>query len=64
MRLSFGLKCSPALLMLALYKILIPDAGNDDEFLEIKKKLYHNFYMDNGGFTINNLDELSMDVQS
>ena len=58
-RLSFGLNCSPSLLMLALYKILILDAENDDELLEIKKKLYHNFYMDNCGFTTNNLDAVN-----
>lgn len=53
-KLSFGLKCSPALLMLALYKILILDVMNDSkEMVELKKLLYNNFYMDNGGFTTN-----------
>jgi len=53
-RLSFGLKCSPTLLMLALYKILMIDVfGDDDDVVELKKNLYHHFYMDNGAFTSN-----------
>ena len=48
-KLSFGLKCSPTLLMLALYKILVVDAVNDSvELAYLKRCLYNNFYMDNG----------------
>lgn len=47
--------------MLTLYKILILDVEIDNSRLvEIKRKLYHNFYMDNGGFTTNDCDELKM----
>ena len=51
-RLPFGLRCSPTLLMLALYKILCIDAGNDDEKLkELKKMIYALIYVDNGACT-------------
>ena len=53
-RLSFGLRCSPAILLLGLYKILILDAENDpDDLLELKKSLYSLCYMDNLSFTAN-----------
>lgn len=48
MRLSFGLRCSPALLLLALYKILILDNENcDNGIVELKKLIYQLCYMDN-----------------
>ena len=53
-RLCFGLRCSPCLLMLALYKILILDNENDSaEIVTLKQKIYHAIYMDNGGVSTN-----------
>lgn len=53
-RLAFGLKCSPAILMLALYKALVLDAVSDpDDLREFKHQLYTLLYMDNGGITGN-----------
>lgn len=54
LRLSFGLRCSPTILMLGLYKILCMDVENDsEELILIKRKLYALLYMDNGAFTGN-----------
>lgn len=59
-RLPFGLKCSPFLLMLGLYKILVIDTEGDDEGLKaLKSLLYANFYMDNGAITSDSIDYLS-----
>ena len=56
-RLPFGLKCSPSILMLSLYKILIVDTENDDQELrDFKKQLFDLLYMDNGGITGNSED--------
>ena len=58
-RLPFGLRCSPAILMLAMYKMLIIDSENDSSKLKSMKKLiYHLLYMDNGAFTTNDSQEL------
>ena len=47
-RLPFGLRCSPALLLLGLYKILILDTeGDDREIRDLKKSIYDLCYMDN-----------------
>jgi len=52
LRLSFGLRCSPTLLLLSLFKILIEDAETDSlEIQEFKKQLYALMYMDNGAFS-------------
>ena len=52
LRLSFGLRCSPTILMLALYRILCEDSISDPpELREIKRKMYALIYMDNGAFT-------------
>ncbi|XP_066950858.1 uncharacterized protein [Macrobrachium rosenbergii] len=59
LRLSFGLRCSPTILMLSLYKILVLDV--DDDTLEVKnmkKLLYQLFYMDNGAYTCEHSDTL------
>ena len=59
LRLSFGLRNSPATLMIALYKILILDAENDPmEIKTLKKHIYHLIYMDNGSVTANDKDTL------
>ena len=48
-RLMFGLRCSPTILMLSLYKILVLDARHDPiELKNLKLLLYQLFYMDNG----------------
>ena len=58
-RLPFGLRCSPTLLMLGLYKILITDAEDDCQFRKnLKKLIYQCIYMDNGAFTTN--DEVTL----
>ena len=59
-RLPFGLRCSPAILMAALYKILILDTTTDSpSLLKLKKTLYDLFYMDNGAYTSNSLAEIT-----
>ena len=59
MRLPFGLRCSPTLLLLTLYKILILDTDDDSEILkETKKRLYSLIYMDNGSITSNSTSQL------
>lgn len=53
-RLPFGLKCSPFLLMIALYKILMVDTETQSNDIRcLKKQLYNLFYMDNGAITSN-----------
>ena len=52
--LPFGLKCSPFLLMICLYKILIIEAVNDKPKEDLKKVIWANFYMDNGAINGDN----------
>ena len=60
-QLPFGLRCSPTLLMLALYKILIVDAKEDPSDLkDLKRDIYHKFYMDNGAISAANAQELKL----
>ena len=49
-RLSFGLRCSPFLLMVSLYYILVLE-NNDEELTKLKKLMYALLYMDNGAIT-------------
>lgn len=64
-RLSFGLRCSPTLLMLAMYKILIVDASNDPPNLKLlKQSIYHLMYMDNGAISSNSIEQLRNDCKS
>ena len=59
LRLSFGLRCSPAILLLALYKILVIDTeGVSEDLIEFKKLLYQLVYMDNCAFTSESLEYL------
>ena len=59
LRLPFGLVCSPCLLLLGLYKILILDVEDDtDEVRELKKHIYSLIYMDNGSITANDTEKL------
>ena len=51
-KLSFGLRASPCILMLGLYHILCIDTEGDDErTVAFKKLLYSLLYMDNGCYT-------------
>lgn len=51
-RLPFGLRCSPALLMLALYRMLVTDAVDDPPPLRsLKSLMYALTYVDNGAVT-------------
>ncbi|XP_068211857.1 uncharacterized protein [Palaemon carinicauda] len=59
-RLPFGLRCSPTILMLALFKILVLDSKNDNPRLRNAKWImYQLFYMDNGGFTCESSETLN-----
>ena len=58
-RLSFGLRCSPTILLLALYKILVLDTKNDSsQLVSLKKQIYHLIYMDNGAISSDSLEDL------
>ena len=58
-RLMFGLRCSPTILMLAMYRILILDAVNDPvELADLKLSIYSKMYMDNGGVSADTSEEL------
>ena len=51
-RLSFGLRCSPFLLMISLYYILVIEAKNDSSQLQdLKHLMYNLLYMDNGAIS-------------
>ncbi|XP_068231971.1 uncharacterized protein [Palaemon carinicauda] len=59
-RLPFGLRCSPTILMLALFKILVLDSKNDNPRLRNTKWImYQLFYMDNGGYTCESSETLN-----
>ena len=59
--LPFGLRCSPALLMIALYKILILDTAEDThDTRELKRQVYSLMYMDNGAFSCNDPEKLKL----
>ena len=58
-RLSFGLRCSPTILMLALYHILIIDTDDDSlDLVSLKRQIYHLIYMDNGAISANSVQKL------
>ena len=58
-RLSFGLRPSPTLLMMALFKMLILDAEFDaGELKHLKELIYALIYVDNGAVTMTTSDEL------
>lgn len=59
-RLTFGLRCSPVLLLLALYKILILDAAQDTKKQQdFKKLIYQLSYMDNCAYSSNSSTDLN-----
>ena len=55
-RLPFGIPCSPSILMLAIYKLLILDPKDNHEYL--RNLVYTLFYMDNGAYTCDNSNDL------
>lgn len=59
LRLSFGLRCSPFLLMMALYYILVVQPEADSDIADLKKLIYSLIYMDNGAITAANGRELT-----
>ena len=59
LRLPFGLVCSPFILMIGLYKILIEDSDTDAEDLkQLKKLIFDLIYVDNGCITATTKIEL------
>ena len=57
-RLSFGLRCSPFLLMISLYYLLVLQKSGDDKLDSLKELIYALLYMDNGGCTSNDSQDL------
>ena len=58
-RLAFGLRCSPTILLLSLFKILLLDINEDSETLkDLKKLIYSLAYMDNLGISFNDKSQL------
>ena len=58
-RLSFGLRCSPFLLMISLYYILVVEAQDDPlKLKELKHLMYGLLYMDNGAVTSDSSEDL------
>ena len=57
-RLSFGLRCSPFLLMISLYYMLVIQHTGNDELDNLKKLIYALIYMDNGAVSFNDVDKL------
>lgn len=58
LRLPFGLRCSPSVLMMGLYYILIHSKSHGDDLLKLGRQLYDLLYMDNGAVTTNSSDDL------
>ena len=58
-RLSFGVRCAPTILMVALYQMLVADAQNDDERTKnLKSLIYALSYMDNCALAANSQEDL------
>ena len=55
----FGVSCSPCLLMLALYKILILDNRDKEKLTRLKELVYSLTYMDNGAFSSNKKEDIA-----
>ena len=61
LRLSFGLRPSPCILMLALYYILLLDIERDNtDMIQLKREIFHSIYMDNGAFSCNSVSKLAL----
>ena len=58
LRLSFGLRNSPTILMLGLYKMLMLDSSGDENIDNMKRKVYNTIYMDNGNLSSMSENEL------
>ena len=59
LRLPFGIKCAPTLLLVSMFKILIVDAEYDGiEMQNLKRVMYALLYMDNGGNCGDSSDDL------
>ena len=59
LRLSFGLRPSPTILMTGLYIILMRDIDNDSEELQqLKRLMYALIYMDNGAVVMDTSESL------
>lgn len=59
LRLPFGLKCSPFILMIGLYYILMVNTEGDSvELKELKRSIWDLIYMDNGAIASNNSVDL------
>ena len=58
-RLPFGLKCSPFLLMYSLYYFLVLQACEDEKLNNLKSLIYSLIYMDNGAVTSNDKEYLT-----
>ena len=55
-----GLRPSPTILMLSLYKMLMMDVQSySPEIVQLKRLIYNSIYMDNGCITCNDLEYLS-----
>ena len=60
LRLSFGVRCSPTILMLSLYYILMLDIDSRDDILNnLKALVYQLSYMDNLAVSGNSHDEIA-----
>lgn len=58
-RLSFGLRCSPFLLLISLFYILVIEADKDvPELQSLKHLMYSLLYMDNGAISSDSVDHL------
>ena len=62
--LNFGLRCSPTILMLGLYKILMLDTEVNPHLNNIKRDVYNTIYVDNGSWSSSNKTELDKSYQS
>ena len=58
-RLSFGLRCSPFLLLISLFYILVIEADKEvPELQNLKHLMYSLLYMDNGAISSDSADHL------
>ena len=57
-RLSFGLRNSPAILMLGLYKILMLDSSGSEDLDAMKQEIWNTVYMDNASYSCENQGKL------
>ena len=61
-RLPFGLRCSPTILMMALYTLLVIDQSSNADLQDLKKHLYANLYTDNCAISGSDLDYIKWAV--